>query len=290
MVTIYRDPGEYIFIPLSVWSCPADFAVLASKIQPAWAQIGLPLLPHMASPEQFRLINEWVRICNDTHDCGMDKEGAAFKPTLPTRLIDLGTGPKPTICLIETASRTDLSGVYIALSHRWGQISEQQKFCTLKSNIEAWKKNIPYKSLPKNFQDAVRVTRAMGVSYLWIDSLCIVQDDGKDWENEAGKMEDVFASSYVTIAATSATSSVAGFLGGRHTRPCITVQTHNGPLYLSQAIDDFRTDVEKGVLNTRGWVFQERALSRRTVHFTSTQLYWECGKGIHCETLAQLRK
>jgi hypothetical protein len=244
----------------------------------------------MASPEQFRLVNEWIRICNDTHDCVTDKEGATFKPTLPTRLIDLGTGSKPTIRLIETASRPDLSDVYIALSHRWGQVSEQQKFCTLKHNINALKKNIPYKSLPKNFQDAVRVTRALGVSYLWIDSLCIIQDDGKDWENEAGKMEDVFASSYVTIAATSATSSVAGFLGARHDRPCITVRTHNGHLYLSQAIDDFRTDVEKGVLNTRGWVFQERALSRRTVHFTSNQLYWECGKGIHCETLAQMRK
>lgn len=61
-------------------------------------------------------------------------------------------------------------------------------------------------------------------------------------------------------------------------------------MYLCRNLDNFRDDVEGSVFASRGWVFQERALSRRTIHFTSTQLYWECGKGVHCETLGKLHK
>lgn len=245
----------------------------------------------MASTEQFRLLNEWRRICNETHECITHRDDMDYLVKLPTRLIALNKS-KPAIRLIETAEHPDLADLsYIALSHRWGQLSERQKFCTYKRNLNTLKREIEYAALPKSFQDAVRVTLALGISYLWIDSLCIVQDDGDDWEREAARMEDVFSSAYLTVAATSAPSSIAGFLGDRPSRPCTTVQTTSGEhLYLSKAIDDFRGDVEKGSLNTRGWVFQERALSRRTVHFTSTQIYWECGMGIHCETLAQLRK
>lgn len=264
--------------------------IAESTFKAPWAQVGLPLLPDMGRPEQFRLLNEWMRICNETHDCISSKEDLAPMKILPTRLLHLGKGGKPIIRLIETRDFPDLSCTYIALSHRWGLIPEHQKISTVKGNKSTYEKGISYQSLPLTFKDAVTATRALGVSYLWIDSLCIIQDDDDDWLKEAGRMEDVFSSAYVTIAATSATSSTDGFLGNRGTRPCVTFQTPDGPVYLSQAIDDFRTDVEKGILNTRGWVFQERALSRRIIHFTSTQIYWECGDGIHCETLAQLRK
>ncbi len=60
-------------------------------------------------------------------------------------------------------------------------------------------------------------------------------------------------------------------------------------IYVCPAIDDFHADVELGPLNSRGWVLQEEALSRRSIYYTSTQVYWECGAGVHCETLARLR-
>ncbi|KAJ0373181.1 hypothetical protein COL26b_008663 [Colletotrichum chrysophilum] len=101
-------------------------------------------------------------------------------------------------------------------------------------------------------------------------------------------MEDVFSSAYCTIAASSSTSSLDGFLFDRAQRAAIGIETPQGTLYLAESIDDFEAHVEKGILNTRGWVLQERALSRRTIHFTSTQVYWECGQGVHCETLAEL--
>lgn len=254
--------------------------------KPPYTQIGLPMLPSVASPGFFKLVNKWISICNNSHDCMSVKSDTGHTRIMPTRVLHLGDNNE--LRLVETNGSID--SPYVALSHRWGNLTEDQKFCLKTDNIGSFKKDIPYSSLPKSFQDAVRVTSAIGISYLWIDSLCIIQDDKGDWEEQSSKMEDVFSFACCTIAATSATSSLAGFLGERIPRNCAVLEAATGPLYLSQAIDDFELDVEEGVLNSRGWVFQERALSRRTIHFTSTQMYWECGNGIQCETLAQFRK
>jgi hypothetical protein len=208
---------------------------------------------------------------------------------MPTRLIDVGTADAPSLSLVETAEE-NIKERYVALSHCWGKLSKDERFCTYVDNIEELKKHIPFNRLPQTFKDAVTATRAFNIRYLWIDSLCIIQEDAQDWKLEAGRMEDVFTSAYCTIAASSSTSSLGGFLSKRKDRSVIGINTKKGPLYLAEAIDNFQRDVEEGVLNTRGWVFQERALSRRTIHFTSNQVYWECGHGVHCETLAHLRK
>lgn len=200
----------------------------------------------------------------------------------------MGDGGANPTRLVETAQGS--SGKYLALSHRWGDLSEEQKFCTYDRNIERLKEVIPVNKLPKSFQDAVRVTRALHIRYLWIDSLCIIQDNTEDWDSESKKMEDVFSNAYCTIAASSAKSSLVGFLGPRRPRDTVGIQTPSGPLYLAGFIDDFRAHVEESVLSSRGWVLQERALSRRTIYFTNTQIYWECGRGVFCETLAWLRK
>lgn len=207
---------------------------------------------------------------------------------LPTRVIDVGDGEAKLMRLIEPdhGSRNK----YLALSHRWGDLSEDQKFCTYNGNIETLKKEIPYDKLPKSFRDAVRVTRALHLRYLWIDSLCIIQDNKMDWDSESKKMEEVFSNAYCTVAASSAESSLAGFLGTRPPRDAVSVQTPTGTLYLAEWIDDFSSNVENSILSSRGWVLQERALSRRTIYFTDTQVYWECGRGVFCETLAWLRK
>lgn len=145
--------------------------------------------------------------------------------------------------------------------------------------------------LPKTFQDAIHVTRALGFQYLWIDSLCIVQDDAEDWAAESRRMEHVFSSAYVTIAASCASGTGDGFLQSRMPRKFVPVTRPNGVQYaFCETIDNFDLDVEKGELNKRGWVLQERALSRRTIFFTKTQTYWECGGAVRCETLTKMKK
>jgi hypothetical protein len=99
-------------------------------------------------------------------------------------------------------------------------------------------------------------------------------------------MEKVYNSAYCTIAATSAKNSTQGFLTHRPGRAYIRIP--NSSAYLCEAIDDFHAHLAEAGLNQRGWVLQERVLSRRTIHFTSRQTYWECGHGIFCETLGRL--
>lgn len=229
-----------------------------------------------------------MHICDEKHGCVSTERLPATYSLLPTRLIDVGDNDTKPIRLMENVQGS--RGKYLALSHRWGDLRKEQRFCTYNANIDRLKEVIDVDELPQNFQDAVRVTRALDIQYLWIDSICIIQDSQVDWESESKKMEDVFSNAYCTIAASSAESSLAGFLGPRAPRDSVSIQTPSGPLYLAEFIDDFGSHVENSILSSRGWVLQERALSRRTIYFTKTQIYWECGRGVFCETLAWLRK
>ncbi|KAF9873488.1 heterokaryon incompatibility protein [Colletotrichum karsti] len=137
--------------------------------------------------------------------------------------------------------------------------------------------------------DAITVTRGLGIDYIWIDTLCIIQGDKDDWENESTKMEEVFSAAYCTISAASAKSSLDGFLSDRPPRASVHLRVKGSPdLYVCPYMDDFHQDVELAEINRRGWVLQERALSRRSIYFTPNQVYWECGDGIRCETLGRL--
>jgi hypothetical protein len=253
----------------------------------------LPVFPKVGSPKQFALLREWIRFCDKTHDCY-----AGIPVQMPSRVVDVGEGNTPSLRLINPPD--NLLEKYVALSHCWGQarqqpthftqVKEDLDHFTEKKNVDAFMEEIIISRLPKTFQDAVLTTRSLGIRYLWIDSLCIIQDDEEDWRYESKRMENVYSSAYVTIAACSAKSSSDGFLVDRPSRNYATIVAFDGPVYLAEAADDFERDVEKSILNTRGWVLQERALSRRTIHFTSTQVYWECGHCIQCETLAQLRR
>lgn len=203
---------------------------------------------------------------------------------MPTRVIDVLADTEDKVQLIET--NRNMKGRYMAVSHCWGNIPQSEQFRLMNDNIEALKENIDYAAMPQTFRDAVDLSRRLGVRYIWIDSICIIQDSAADWASESAKMGYVYSHSYFTLAVSSSPSSLVGLPKHREPRPCVRI----GDLYFAKAIDDFANDVEAAVLNTRGWVFQEHALSRRCIHFTSGQIYWECGDGIHCETLAKLSK
>ncbi|KAF2104858.1 HET-domain-containing protein [Rhizodiscina lignyota] len=208
---------------------------------------------------------------------------------VPTRLLDVGDEDQAVIRLSSESNGQTTPIKYMALSHQWGPPGQHRKFCTYKSNIEELKKNISIAALPRTFQDAVHITRSLGVRYLWVDSLCIIQNDPCDWERESKFMEQVFSSAYCTLAASCARGVDDSFLKAPPARHGVTlVNPHSSSLYyLYESIDDFHNHVDQGELNMRGWVLQERALSRRTIYFTETQSYWECGGGVRCETLTK---
>ncbi|KAK9414556.1 putative Protein kinase domain-containing protein [Seiridium unicorne] len=270
LVSIYCDPGS-------------------NQETLSYAQIGQPHLYEPRSSQQFELINEWIRICDEDHPCHRSQGLPMPTPRMPTRVLDVGvtTEYEVRLRLVEPHEKTNQR--YVALSHRWGEVGEELVQSTTTNTIGKFKERINFKQLPKTYQDAVIITRSLHIRYLWIDSLCIIQDDGNDWTLEAQRMGDYYSSAYVTIAASSAVTPLDRILPKRPDRDCVTIHVSGETIRLATAIDDFQADVENSILNTRGWVLQERALSRRTLHFTPTQIYWECGEGIHCETLAQLR-
>lgn len=135
-------------------------------------------------------------------------------------------------------------------------------------------------------------TRALGVRYLWIDSICIVQGSDGDFGAEAKRMERVFRGAYCVLAASCAVGQRSGFLKPRRERDYVPMWSKEGkgPFYVCENLDDFDTHALRGHLNSRGWVLQEHALARRTIFFTEHQMYLECGEGVQCETGTKMTK
>lgn len=129
---------------------------------------------------------------------------------LPRRVIDVQSeSAEDSISLLETDG--DL-GTYMTLSHCWGKTHHVS---TVKENIELRKRGISWNSLPLTFRDAILVTRALGIRYLWIDSLCIVQNDLLDWEIESAKMGSIYSCSFLNLAATRSPNSQGGLFSSR---------------------------------------------------------------------------
>ena len=272
----------------------ADLNFALDLRTPTAIQVGLPELPEPGSDAFFRILRHWLQDCDRKHEyCHGDTQEA-----LPTRLIDVGTEEKEELRLIETREEEIAVREYIALSHPWGDTAKYKAFSTLRRDpsgagheLRLFKRSIPPEQLPATFKDAIRSTRKLGVRYLWIDSICIIQGKDGDFTEEVKKMEDVFSGAYCVLAASRATSQHDGFLGRRPQREYVTFQRGvEKPFYVCKMIDNFNKDVLLGSLNKRGWVLQERALARRTIFFTENQTYFECGNGIRCETLTKMSK
>lgn len=246
--------------------------------------LGHPRLPEPGSTAHIKVLQEWIFQCNIHHQCSPNIE-----TFLPTRVLELAS-PSKVRLFCGTRGQT-CPGKYLALSHRWGSSIQHKKFCTNKANITQNQRGIEIADLPKTFQDAIQITRKLGIQFLWIDSLCIIQDDKEDWKTESRLMEQVFSSAYATIAASCARGTSDGFLKPRPFGDCVTMKDEKGSsYYICDSINDFSRDVDRGELNQRGWVLQERALSRRTIYFAEMQTYWECGDGVRCETLTKMNK
>ncbi|EAA26535.1 hypothetical protein NCU03484 [Neurospora crassa OR74A] len=185
---------------------------------------------------------------------------------------------------------------YITLSHCWGP-PEKRPITTTRANLSVRTERISFAELPETFQDAVVLTRKLGQRYLWIDSLCIIQDDENDWAQEASTMVDVYTQSYCTLAALSSGDSTAGLCKKDQTNPDMLIdisvddghnEPFNGRLVSKPNVWDSEYDgwwISEPIgtecrptnpLRYRAWALQEKELSTRVVHFGFRQLLWEC--------------
>jgi hypothetical protein len=152
-------------------------------------------------------------------------------------------------------------------------------------NLEQHKINIIPEDLPRSFQDAVHVSRFLGIQYLWIDALCIVQDNEEDWLDQAPKMSSIYYNSVLTICSLHGSHADTGLFStwSSHNIDSLScrVVTHRPPV--------MRGDTSNCPLVTRGWTFQERFLSPRLLYFGRDELSWECADTTACECKTKVK-
>lgn len=221
--------------------------------------------------------------CLEHHNsCGLAATQQPETVELPSRVISLQHDAGVLSAkLVETKG---LKGAYCALSHCWGP-EDKHPPKTTRKNISNHLASIPWSELPSTFRDALNLVSALGFKYLWIDSLCIIQDDKKDWEHEAVRMSSVYRKAFLVIAAVASKDSTEGLVGPQLLPPTFRcpITVHNGPdQSIQQAnilpIPGGSNPTIEGPLRERAWAFQEWYLGRRIVFFTSKGVKWKCNE------------
>lgn len=263
-----------------------------------YIRTGHPVAQHSGSAESFQLARRWLDECAQNHkDCKVPPA-----TPMPTRVIDVGGDGRDPI-LVETGGRP---GRYATLSYCWGK---KPQLRTTKETLSAFLEAIPVRELQQTALDALELCRRLGIPYLWIDALCIVQDDEDDWLRESARMCDIYSSSALTIAAARSLSARQGVFGYQqyggpeYSQTCsfrgtevhamkITLGEHVGnPLAVNIARQETGRVAEKSwllrpqelPLARRAWTVQERVLSRRVLYYTPQELWWECDSCWACE-------
>ncbi|TRX90270.1 hypothetical protein FHL15_008815 [Xylaria flabelliformis] len=212
----------------------------------------------------------------------------------PTRLLYVGSEAGDAVRLVDSTTLSR-DARYVALSHCWGLKPIQ--CMTTRANIEAQKREIAWSSLPATFRDVVLFSRRLGVQFVWIDSICIIQRDRDDWLREAGRMMHVYQHAYLTIGAAHAADSTKGLFSRLERKSQLKLGTirhgsHECSLYAQLSLEDVTNPYlvhRTEPLFKRAWTFQERIVSPRILYFTGKELVWECYQttscqcGFHCD-------
>ena len=244
------------------------------------------LLPRL---EEDKLVNQFAYIFKESEQQAKikdprsrnkdDYEYPQERGLPPHRLLDLGDdlrNREGDLCLVE---HLDCRVNYATLSYSWGSY----RGCTTTQKSLSDRRNIiKFSDLPKAFQQAVYLTRRMGIRYLWIDALCIIQDSAEDWTKEASLMADIYRNCRIRIAANATRDPTQSFYPPKPIVTSLRLR-HLDSKYSKCFITlpkSYSDDVESAYLNTRAWVLQERMLAANTIHFSEDHIYLETIKTI----------
>jgi hypothetical protein len=238
----------------------------------------------------------------------------------PDRLIRIARSEKGAITarLVLKSNSADFPSTntapitYLSLSHCWGPspnpslpLGGRADSVLTESTLSTWQASLPLSSLPLAFQHAITVCAWLEFEYIWIDSLCIMQDSLQDWEAQSAVMGDVYKFAFLNIAALSMLSDFEGFISSRDARVTFGFRASFSTI-LNRGLDeknskecillcgkarllwDFANDTPgvngfSAPLFTRAWVYQERSLARRILAFDKSRVYWACDEASHCE-------
>lgn len=256
-----------------------------------------PLRGTFLSSFNISKVRDWIQDCDENHEScrSVLKHLNSRTPTfLPTRLIDVGDEaqdmhPKLVITSKMEAASLANAAKYMALSYCWGTVEQAAKLPkTTNDTIISRIEKIELNTMPQMYQDAITVARTLGIRYLWVDSLCIIQDDVRDWEIESSRMAAIFSIAYLTLVAASGSSCKDSFL-----RREISGLTCTVPMILNRGekpiegryslrfrrrwgTSDKMADISGSRWLTRGWTFQEERLARRVLIFGEKKFFLDC--------------
>ncbi|CAD6444487.1 30756bd5-8c28-40d7-a2aa-b063880c3169 [Sclerotinia trifoliorum] len=296
-----RKPLEF-----ELYTLPGQTPVPNSNSRPSYFGVAEEVHPQITVESYAEIIQRWVKDCCENHAiCSLQDDGVPF---VPSRLLDLSGEQGELIRLVETMHFVNVSESYATLSHCWGNAHLIQ---TNRKTLQKHKTGIEICDLPKTFADVVTILRTLRIRYVWIDSLCIIQKDDIDWKEQAAQMARIYSKSCLNIAATAASDSTGGCLNTRSLRHGVMSDLKAWPINTSNmsyggAIVYIRpsfhavhqrfnirkrnretdpADHEITSLLSRAWIFQERQLAPRTIHFHPTELIMECKSGLRCECI-----
>lgn len=245
------------------------------------------------------LVQEWLNSCVSHRDlCRKAFSGdlvneETIYPGAPHRLIEVyeksDGASQPSARLIERRPRVDTRPyMYVALSHCWGPPNERP-LCTTRASLGQHMLQVPWGQLPQTFQDSILLCQELSIQYLWIDSLCIIQDDEENWSIQSRFMGQIYERALFTSAASSAKSSTEGLFRVRKSLDLVRIPYYDpksgkADRVLAYIEPDLEKCISSSPLNQRARVMQEYFLSRRIVHFTTHGLVWSCKNGKGSET------
>lgn len=256
---------------------------------PTWA------LPRLT----LDLASRWIRDCRVNHtSCIETKQGVG---KMPTRLLDVAHGNgKDEWKLCHTKDFVE-AVEYFTLSHCWGQA---QLLTLTSANLNEFHAGMSDEVLPQKYMDAFKVTRRLHFRYIWVDSLCIIQDSKQDWFTESMTMDAVYQNSFCTLAAgvTPTFENLnVGFLKPRapdlegivhikwtgenifNRKPAQSFEGFEYSKHVLRHKNYYGMSLETSPLAKRSWCFQELGLSPRVLHFEAEQVFWEFGSLKSCE-------
>ncbi|CAG9981499.1 unnamed protein product [Clonostachys byssicola] len=244
------------------------------------------------SERSLAVAKAWMERCETEHEtCRRLNVGK-----LPSRVIEVSSDSHPPRIHISVGEQLP----YVALSYCWGA---EQNIRLLSTNIETYMEGIPNDSIPRTIADALKITKAMGLKYLWVDSLCILQDSEQDLQHELSYMGEIYANAWLTIAPKNSSGCNDGCFRERDWKTSAIVpldirlpppaEQRTSQIHLQ--VENNRTSCvnrlmvlprhrmeksgKKSVLRTRGWTLQEEILSRRMLHCSDRELSWTCLEG-----------
>ncbi|KAI5357458.1 putative heterokaryon incompatibility [Septoria linicola] len=238
-----------------------------------------------ADDQCFKLASDWLTECREKHAVCRETYQAVTR--MPTRLLDVGLDENLSLqpdALIRLVQGQRCKGSYAALSYCWGP---DRGFLLTHQSEAMLRQGFKISDMPGSLRDAVIVARRTKIPYVWIDALCIYQDQQEfqesrdDWARESGRMHEVYRNAIVTIEAASASRTNDGFLTSRQSlQPYCAVPW--GPaqyVYLRPVSEISEHELYGATIYSRGWTMQERLLAPRTLSFGRSQMSFECANG-----------